>query len=237
MQHRTGEADADGRRSLEVTPIELMELLRSVFDSCANAVFVVDGRGRVAWANAAFQAIAGHGPVVGPDSLLKRLSTSDRHALWAALAEDEANPTVGLRIEGMCHHQVEVHFTRLVPSAIVGVVAEPVAAPQGTGVFEQTLKHIAGSLAAVGIGVRADDPRSPLPDDLTGRQREVVEMLFRSMSEKEVAGALFLSVHTVRNHKKAAFRTLGVHSKAELFSTYKSGLFEPSLGDEQVIAP
>jgi DNA-binding CsgD family transcriptional regulator len=53
---------------------------------------------------------------------------------------------------------------------------------------------------------------------LSPRQREVLELLRRGDSEKEVAAALELSVHTVHDHVKALHRAYGVRSRGELMA-------------------
>lgn len=211
------------RRTLQITPVELMELLRTVFDACVQPVFVIDQRGRVSWANAAFQALVGQsGGIIPPDALLRQLPVADRDLLWNALADcNQAAMSLELELEALGNQKSEVQFSRLANSGIVGVVSARQEAPERADRMEKVLRDIAATLGDLGMGSASDDHRRRLPDDLTDRQREVVEMLFRSMSEQEIADVLFLSEHTVRNHKKAAFRRLGVHSKAELFSTYQ----------------
>lgn len=51
---------------------------------------------------------------------------------------------------------------------------------------------------------------------LTLREREVLELLVLGRRIRQVAEALFVSPHTVRNHVKALFRKLGVHSQEAL---------------------
>ncbi len=50
------------------------------------------------------------------------------------------------------------------------------------------------------------------------RQREVLELLRRGDSEKEVAAALEVSTHTVHDHVKALHRAYGVRSRGELMA-------------------
>ncbi len=52
--------------------------------------------------------------------------------------------------------------------------------------------------------------------DLTPREREITEMLLRGLPLGEIAPALWLSPHTVRDHVKAIFAKLGVRSRPEL---------------------
>jgi len=57
-------------------------------------------------------------------------------------------------------------------------------------------------------------PMRPLPH-LTPRQVEVLRLLERGRSTKQIAAELQLSTETVRNHIRRLFRALGVHSRLE----------------------
>jgi len=62
-------------------------------------------------------------------------------------------------------------------------------------------------------------------DNLTVREREVLTILTRGSSTKEIAEALFISVSTVRNHIQNIFDKLGVHSRSEaIVYAYQNGL-------------
>lgn len=52
---------------------------------------------------------------------------------------------------------------------------------------------------------------------LSDREREIVVKLTTGSSAGQVAEALDISVHTVRNHLKAIFRKLKISSQRELF--------------------
>jgi DNA-binding NarL/FixJ family response regulator len=49
---------------------------------------------------------------------------------------------------------------------------------------------------------------------LTEREREVLELVVRGMTNKEIAAALFISPNTVKRHLKAIFGKLGVHTRS-----------------------
>jgi len=74
------------------------------------------------------------------------------------------------------------------------------------------------------------DPLAALPEAqrklLSPRETEVLLALATGASTRELSSQLFISEHTVRNHLKAIYRKLGVHSRTELFSklTAWSGL-------------
>jgi DNA-binding NarL/FixJ family response regulator len=49
---------------------------------------------------------------------------------------------------------------------------------------------------------------------LTGREREVLELVVRGLSNKEIAEALVITANTVKRHLKAIFEKLEVHTRA-----------------------
>jgi DNA-binding CsgD family transcriptional regulator len=53
---------------------------------------------------------------------------------------------------------------------------------------------------------------------LTAREVDVTRLVARGLSTDEIAGELFLSRHTVRDHLKAVFEKVGVSSRGELTS-------------------
>jgi DNA-binding NarL/FixJ family response regulator len=51
-------------------------------------------------------------------------------------------------------------------------------------------------------------------DALTGREREVLELLARGLTNKEIAEALVITTNTVKRHLKAIFSKLAVHTRS-----------------------
>jgi DNA-binding NarL/FixJ family response regulator len=54
--------------------------------------------------------------------------------------------------------------------------------------------------------------------DLTGREREILDLLAKGLSNADIAQQLTISVHTVRNHVANLSAKLGAHSKLEVLS-------------------
>ncbi len=52
--------------------------------------------------------------------------------------------------------------------------------------------------------------------DLTAREQEILGLIGKGLSSKEIAFTLHLSVQTVANHRKSICRKLGLHSTAQL---------------------
>lgn len=74
----------------------------------------------------------------------------------------------------------------------------------------------AESLRGAASAVAATPP--PAPENLTPREREVLQCIAAGLPNKEVAARLNLSVATVRNHIHNVLDKLGVHSKLEAAS-------------------
>jgi DNA-binding CsgD family transcriptional regulator len=52
--------------------------------------------------------------------------------------------------------------------------------------------------------------------DLTARQREIATLVAEGLTEREIAARLGLAYYTVRNHKQAIYRKLGVRNAVEM---------------------
>jgi DNA-binding NarL/FixJ family response regulator len=48
---------------------------------------------------------------------------------------------------------------------------------------------------------------------LTPRELEILQLIADGLSNQEIAGQLYLSVHTVKNHVHKILETIGVHSR------------------------
>jgi DNA-binding NarL/FixJ family response regulator len=59
------------------------------------------------------------------------------------------------------------------------------------------------------------DDGSPDASDLTGREREIIELFAKGATYDDVARMLSMSVNTVRHHVRSMYRKLHVCSKAE----------------------
>lgn len=70
------------------------------------------------------------------------------------------------------------------------------------------------AVAAVASSAAGGQP-APEGADLTGREREIIELFAKGATYDEVAQMLSMSVNTVRHHVRAMYRKLHVCSKAE----------------------
>ena len=56
---------------------------------------------------------------------------------------------------------------------------------------------------------------------LSARQREVLEMVVEGLSNAEIAGRLYLSESTIKQHLRATYKVLGVHNRTEAAKTMR----------------
>jgi LuxR family maltose regulon positive regulatory protein len=68
-------------------------------------------------------------------------------------------------------------------------------------------------LGALERGLAVAPP--PLAEPLTEREQAVLSLLRRSMSVSEIARELYLSGNTVKTHRRAIYRKLGVRTREE----------------------
>ena len=69
---------------------------------------------------------------------------------------------------------------------------------------------------------------------LTPREREVAQRLARGASNEEIARALWISHHTVKDHAKAVYAKLGVGGRAELTAKLFHEHIAPQLDSQRV---
>jgi DNA-binding CsgD family transcriptional regulator len=88
----------------------------------------------------------------------------------------------------------------------------------------ESLERALARFEEMGAPLWADRTRGELarlgsrraPGRLTATERRVVELAADGYSNKEIAGTLFVSVHTVEAHLTHAYAKLGVHSRTQL---------------------
>jgi DNA-binding NarL/FixJ family response regulator len=64
--------------------------------------------------------------------------------------------------------------------------------------------------------LKPDNAQSGQPSNLTMREKEILALITRGMTNEIIASNLFISVQTVRNHIKSIYEKLQVHSRAQV---------------------
>jgi DNA-binding NarL/FixJ family response regulator len=74
-------------------------------------------------------------------------------------------------------------------------------------------------------------------DELTGREREVVALVARGLSNQEIAAHLVISPATAKTHVSRAMLKIGASHRAQLVVlAYESGLVRPRRQDDELAA-
>jgi DNA-binding NarL/FixJ family response regulator len=94
------------------------------------------------------------------------------------------------------------------------VSAAVVAVASGDAVFSPRLAGFVLDAFGAVAGERAE--RSDELDRLSAREQEVMRLIARGFSYKEVASELFISIKTVETHVSAVLRKLQLSSRHEL---------------------
>ena len=77
-------------------------------------------------------------------------------------------------------------------------------------------EDVMSAVRMVANGMTVFVPREERPAaGLTARERQIVELMSHGSTNNEIAGALHLSPHTVKDHASAVYRKLGVRNRAE----------------------
>jgi DNA-binding CsgD family transcriptional regulator len=171
---------------------------RQAFDAIGLAVYVLDADGTVRWINKAAAGITG-----------SRIGESYLHLI----APEH-------RARG------KMYFARTV---VGGTASEFALTVVGRGaalvdlrIHAAPLRQHSTVVGAIGIAMRLGDqtrgksaPSIGASPDLTPRQEEVLQLLAEGLDTREIARRLGVAVETARNHIRALFRRLEVHSRLE----------------------
>ena len=167
--------------------------VEQALESVAVPSYVVDASGVVRWINPAAERLVGDvrgrqfTSIVAPE---ERPGARERFA-QKMLGTSKASEATG----------------DLVSTAGTRVPVEVSSVPLMNG------ERVVGVFGL--IEERPDDSATAPPSHLTPRQVEVLRLLEQGRSTKQIAAELHLSNDTVRNHIRALFRALGVHSRLE----------------------
>ncbi|BBZ41853.1 LuxR C-terminal-related transcriptional regulator [Mycobacterium conspicuum] len=111
------------------------------------------------------------------------------------------------------------------------LVAAADAAAQASVAFDEGQQHRRGLYAAALARELADEcgglctpaVRTPAGLKLSGRQRDVIELVVAGLSNRQIADQLVMSVRTVEGHVYRACQRVGAQSREELASIIRSG--------------
>jgi DNA-binding NarL/FixJ family response regulator len=72
------------------------------------------------------------------------------------------------------------------------------------------------SMAAANLLKQSFRDKNLVQEDLSGREKEIANLLIEGLTYEDVAKKIFVSVNTVRHYVKSMYKKLNVHNKTQL---------------------
>lgn len=92
------------------------------------------------------------------------------------------------------------------------------AAASGQSILDRNAQDALLRASTSQSATPSPSPQRPLPDGLTAREAEVLELVAQGLSNPQIASALFLSAHTVKTHINRIFAKTGSSNRSEAMS-------------------
>jgi DNA-binding NarL/FixJ family response regulator len=145
--------------------------------------------------------VAAAGPLSEKAKVLMLSYSDEQHLVTGAIRNGAAGYLVHGRFEP------EELEQRIVAVARGEMVLSPAVTP---AVFD-ALRRAPGA---------ENDPRQEGLGALTAREREILNLLARGRSNRDIAEELFITNKTVKNHLSRIYEKIGVHSRAEAIALW-----------------
>jgi DNA-binding NarL/FixJ family response regulator len=71
------------------------------------------------------------------------------------------------------------------------------------------------------LGYFFSQNENPKIGDLSARQREILKLVVEGLSNAEIAGRLYLSESTIKQHLRAVYKVLGVRNRTQAAKTMR----------------
>lgn len=181
-------------------------------------ILVVDDHDVVHWG---FRLMLGEQPWV--ERFLSARSTDEALGLAARYSPHVALVDLFLGAESgaeACTRIIERSpATRVLLISGAGRISAAAARTAGASGFvskDWDAGDVARAVRMVGLGMDVFEPGEDATDGLLSeREREVLDLIATGATNPEIAGRLFLSTHTVKEHTSTLYRKLKVRNRAE----------------------
>lgn len=148
------------------------------------------------------------------DAVLLDLGLPDMDGLEVLRQITELVP--GSRVVILTMHAEEEYVMEALAAGADGYVLKT---EEPDVVMEAVRRAIRGELfidPAVATHVARSAVAQESPDPLTPREREILALIARGLTNKQISEELFISLNTVETHRRHILEKLGAHSRAEL---------------------
>jgi DNA-binding NarL/FixJ family response regulator len=108
--------------------------------------------------------------------------------------------------------------------AVMSTLANHAAAAIGTAWLLRRERELVRVIRAVSRGEAAFDRGSAAETALTARERQVVALIARGMTNREIGTEIYVSENTVKFHVRNVMRKLRVHHRAEVAYAAAKGI-------------
>lgn len=197
--------------------------IRALLESIEGVTVIAEaGNGRDAW-----EAIDTH----HPDVALLDISMPGLNGLEVAARVRDSSPRT--RVVVLSMHAGESYITQALRAGVAGYLLKDSAAADLAAALETVGRgglFLSPSISQqlVTAYLRGDSPQETPLENLSPRQREVLQLLAEGRSTKEIAADLGLSIKTVETHRAQIMERLAIHDVAGLVRfAIRTGLISP----------
>ena len=169
---------------------------------------------------------------LGADSGLRLIDELDTRGLNLPIAILTGGPSLSSAMESVRYESVVDYIVKAdtdLVETVNRIFQTKITPKDSLAQAEAALIRFRQLLSDANGDPPADDPESaphscsewtckichPDLSELSSRQREILKELHTGASNKEIAARLFISTQTVKNHLRAVFTKLDVHSRSE----------------------
>jgi len=155
-----------------------------------------------------------------PDMVILDVAMPKLRGIEAAREIQKQYPTVAILVLSM--HKSRAYLEKALASGAKGYVVKEDSGNELIHAI-QTIRRGGSYLSPMMMKEISEDPigicrgRHRLADDpLTPRERQILQLIADGKTSREIAQLLFISIHTVHNHRKNIKQKLAIHKNTDL---------------------
>jgi two-component system response regulator DesR len=187
-------------------------------DEVKLRVLIVDDHDVVHWG---FRLMLGNQPwverCVSARNAAEAYALADRYKPDVALVDlfigEESGPEICAQL---CERSPDTHILLISGAGRISPGAAKAAGAAGFIPKDWGAADIARAVRMVGLGMTVFQPQVDTDaPPLSSREREVLDLIANGSTNREIAAALHLSPHTIKEHTSSLYRKLGARNRAE----------------------